>query len=144
MTFVIWVLIAFAICWAITLIALLTKGETYKSAFDRLTGGKYRADKDTLQIMLDHFRSFPNEWSVSTTQVSYPLEGAKKYNLFLDSDKGWQYSLESYGGRPRQLTGHYAAEFGKTISKENNTREKLSALRDFYPELSDTLMLESR
>jgi hypothetical protein len=129
------------ILWALTLTILLTPTRVYKSAFDRVTRAHYRDDRVALQIMLDHLRSFPEQWSISRDGASFPLEGAKQIYLSLDKKEGLEYTLASFGGSARPLNGYFGAEFQKELSYQNNQRESQAVLKKLYPELHDGRLL---
>lgn len=131
-----------ALVWVLILAALIVPVSFYKNTFDRVTRGKYRNDRAGLQIMLDHLRSFPDEWSISRDSASFPKTGMKQINLFHDKKTGWEYSLNSFGGNARPLNGHFEKEFVTALTDENNRRESQALLRSFYPELNGQVLLK--
>jgi len=126
--------------WLITMSYLLTPTGLYTSAWDRLTKAKYRDDRLSLQIMLDHIRTSPELWSVSQKSASYPMEGAKRIYIEHDEKKGLTYSLS--GGNFRPLDGFFGVEFNREITQENARREGQFLLREFYPELNGQVLLK--
>lgn len=121
--------------------ALCTPKTLIPSIVDRITHAKFRKDRDTLQLMLDHFKSRPQTWSVSRNQASFPLEGAKQIHLIYSEDHGWQYALSSFGREFTDLTGFFKSEFIREINAEASRREQRSLMRSFYPEIEGTLLL---
>lgn len=119
--------------WIALLTIIATPVSTYRSIWDSLTHARYRNDKHQLTMMLDHLRSFPDDWSVSRTQVSFPKEGAKSIFLTYDKPKDrWEYSLSSFGGDSRVLDGHFGSEFKQQIAIENSRRESVSVARTLF------------
>lgn len=135
----IWFLLIPLILWMVIMTVLFTPKGTYSSFLDRLTRARYRNDRIVLQIMLDHLRSFPEQWSISSDAASFPLEGAKK--IYLNFDKGWEYTLDGFGRTPRKLDGYFGKEFGQQLSLVNSSRENEAVLRSFYPNLDGPLLL---
>lgn len=138
----IWFFIIPVILWLMVMSFPLTPTRMYSNAFDRVTKAKYRNDRAGLQIMLDHLRSFPEQWSISRDSASFPLQGAKQIYLHFDDKKGWEYTLNNFGGRARPLDGHFGKQFVEQLTLENNRRESQALLRSFYPELDGTLLLK--
>lgn len=88
--------------WMLLLTFLLTPSNFYANTWDRITKARYRQDRINLQIMLDHLRSFPDDWSISRDSAHFPKTGAKSVYLNKERDK-WQYSLSSFDSRSREL-----------------------------------------
>ena len=127
--------------WLFVMIVLWTPSGFYSSALDRLTKARWRDDRVGLQIMLDHLKSFPDQWSISREGASFPKEGMKQIYLTYDDRSGWEYTLNSFGGKARPLAGHFRSEFVRELTAENNRRESQALLRTFYPELDGPLLL---
>jgi hypothetical protein len=133
------------IVWIIAIFAIAIPSRVYRNLFDRATQGRYRDDRDNLRILIDHLRSFPEEWSISRDQASFPKEGAKKIYLSYDKTKrDWEYTLSAFSSTPRPLDGHYGAQMSSILLEENNRREKESLARTFYPNLDGPLMIGTR
>ena len=134
-------MIILILMWTAALIAVAVPARFWRNIFDHLTHGHYRDDKENLRILIDHLRSFPDEWSISRDAASFPKDGAKKVYLNFDNKKGWEYTLAAFDSKPRRLEGHYGSQLGNLLLEENNRREKESLLRNFYPNLDGPLML---
>lgn len=128
--------------WMTVLIYLILPSNLVKSAIDRLTKAKFRADRENLQIMLQHLQHFPEQWSIGRDQVSFPKEGSKQ--IYLTRDRGeeeWRYNFNSFDYGPRPLDGHFGKEFKKIIEVENVKRERKALVRNFYPDMDGPLLL---
>ena len=131
-----------AFVWLLILAVLIIPMSFYKNSWDKITKAKFRDDRAPLQIMLDHLRSFPEEWSISRDSASFPKTGMKQIYLTHDKNKGWEYTLNSFGGNARPLNGHFEGQFVKALTDENNRRESEAMLRNFYPELNGQVLLK--
>jgi len=128
--------------WAGAITVLCTPAGNYTSFWDRITKAKYRNDKVTLQIMLDHLRSYPEQWSINRNAASFPAQGAKQIYLSYDKhDNVWKYTLQAFDDGPRKLDGHFGAEFARELNKVNNQKENQALLRNFYPDLDNGVLL---
>lgn len=128
--------------WLTILLWLILPSEFAKSVIDRLTKAKFRADRENLQIMLQHLENFPDQWSIGRDSVSFPTEGVK--SIYLTKDRGekeWKYTFNSFDYGPRPLNGHFGKEFAKMIEAENIKRERKSLIRNFYPDMDGPIML---
>lgn len=128
--------------WLIILALILKPNRFFRDKLDTITKAKWRPDRDNLQIMLDNFRSFPEQWSVKRDSIAFPKEGAKKLFINFDQRNGLEYTLSAFDDRARPLAGHFAREFTQAMQEENARREKEAALRMFYPEIDGTLRLK--
>lgn len=137
-----WFIIVPIILWMMIMTVLLVPKGTYSSLVDRVTKAKWRDDRVNLQIIVDHLRSRPDEWSVSREGAHFPREGAKQILLDYDKTKGWSYALTGFEGRFRPIDGHFEQEIKTEINLLNNKKEGESLLRHFYPELEGPLLLE--
>jgi hypothetical protein len=137
-----WWLLIPILLWALVMAILIIPGDAYSSFFDRLTRGKWRKDRVNLAIMLEHLRNNPEDWSISRDRAAFPKEGAKQIMLEHDRSGNWSYALTSFGGSFRPLNGHFAHEFDKELTRQNNAVEERALLRHFYPELNGTLLLK--
>lgn len=127
-----WLLIPI-LAWVLLLVALLPDKRFYTSLFDRIMQGTTRDDRNSLQIMYNHLINKPEEWSVSRTAASFPLEGAKQIYLNYDEEKKhWGYTIPSSGERERVLDGHYGALFNTALSRESDKRQSQALLRNLY------------
>lgn len=129
------------VIWGAIMGALCAPKNLIPNLVDRVTHAKFRKDRDTLQLMLEHFKSRPQTWSVSRDQVSFPLEGAKQIHLVYSEHHGWQYALSSFGREFTDLNGFFKTEFVREINAEASRREQRSLIRSFYPEIEGTLLL---
>lgn len=128
--------------WVVILAHILMPNNFYGNCWDRVTQARWRSDRENLQMMLDNFRSFPEEWSVKRNSIAFPKEGAKKLYLNYDEKKGWEYTLPAFDDRARPLRGHFEAQFVDAIKLENDEREKKAMARMFYPDLEGPLRLK--
>ncbi|RZK38497.1 MAG: hypothetical protein EOO61_07925 [Hymenobacter sp.] len=133
---------ALIIFWIIAFAFVVIPSSFYRKTWDHVTRGHYREDRDNLRIMIDHLRSFPEEWSISRDQAAFPKEGAKQIYLNFDKKKGWEYTLASFGSTPRALDGHYGSIMNNVLLEENNRREKASLVRTLHPNLEGPLLLK--
>lgn len=138
------ILVVVVILWLITMSILLSPEGYFRSLWDKITRAKFRDDRVSLQIMLDHFVSNPQDWSISRDTAAFPKEGSKQiYLSFNDNKKHWEYTLTSFENKARPLDGHFETLFVNALNAENSQRERKSLLRGFYPELSsDQLLLK--
>ena len=132
------------ILWILVMTMLITPVACYTSIWDKFTKAKNRPDRANLQIMLDHLRSYPEEWSIGRDSVSFPAKGSKQIYLNYDKDRGqWKYSLAAFDGPPRILDGYFGPQFVAEINRKNGEKESKALLRNFYPELNtDQLLLK--
>jgi len=131
-----------AIIWFLLIAILVTPPGHYRSKWDRLTRAKYRPDRVNLQIMLDHLRSYPEQWSINREAAAFPIEGSKQIYLNYDKNSAkWRYTLNGFDDGPRVLDGHFGIEFNRELEKLNNKKENQALLRNFYPDLNNGVLL---
>jgi hypothetical protein len=128
-----WYLVAIpAVTWIGILAILIPDKSFYSDFWDKLTKGKHNPDRNSIQIILNHLIDKPEEWSISKSAASFPLEGSKQIYLNRSENGGWTFQINSTGERTQLLTGHYGIQIGKVLAKENERRVSQSLLRNLY------------
>ena len=120
------------ILWFILMTFLLTPALFYSNMFDKITKAKYRPDKHNLAIILDHLRSYGDQWSLGSDQAAFPKEGAKQIYLNRDKNRGWEYVLASFDSTPRPINGYFGDQIVNEIAQVNIDRERKSLLRTLH------------
>jgi len=127
--------------WLIVMTVLMLPNNFFHNQWDKLTHGKYNKDKPGLQLMLDHLRSFPDEWTVDKDMASFPAKGNAKQIYLSHTDKGWEYTLNSRGSKATPLEGHFGREYTEVLAQENARRQSLAFARTLFPDLDGPLLL---
>ncbi len=129
------------VLWTGVITYLALPKDFMRNKIDKLTHARFRDDRNTLQLMLDHLRTNPEKWSIARDAAFFPKEGAKAIYINRMSETSWTYSLAAFGRDSMPLEGYFKSEFVKTIQLHASLMEQKSLLRTFYPHLEGTLLL---
>lgn len=128
------------VSWAALQVAAPTLKKKISLAYHRRTEGRKLADHDTMVMVLESLKQFPDDWKIGETSAQFPKQGAYKIAVQRDHRNGsnnvMQVSLagDETDGRYRNVSPYFEEEIQKILNGVANEQKRKIVERTLFPD----------